>query len=129
MASGEGSGDASCSLLIVSSFVSSFAGAALVALFFLAETGLSPEGEAARLRFLGFGVSASADAVLLVESLWVLIWGTGCEVVRERDLPSVLAAAALPEVTPSLFFRLHHEERAECTVENPPSPWNFTRSI
>ena len=74
MPSGEGSGDASCSLLIVSSF-GSFAGADLISLFFLAETGLSPEGEAARLRFLGFGVSASAVAGLLVESLWVLVWG------------------------------------------------------
>ena len=82
--SGEGSGDASCSLLIISSFGSSFAGADLIALFFFAETGLSPEGEAARLRFLGFGVSVSAVAGLLVESLWVLVWEMGSEVVRER---------------------------------------------
>ena len=68
--SGEACGDASCSLLITSSF-GSFAGADLIALVFLAETGLSPEGEVARLRFLGFGVPASAVTGLLVESLWV----------------------------------------------------------
>ena len=48
---------------------------------------------------------------------------------RERDLPSVFAAAVLPLLTPNLTLRLHHEVRAECTVENPPNPWNFTRSI
>ena len=73
-ASGEASGDASCSILTTfGSGSSSFTGADLVALFFLAETGLSPEGEAARLRLLGFGVSASAVAGALVDSLQVLV--------------------------------------------------------
>lgn len=67
LSSGEASGDASCSILTISGF-SSFAVADLMALFFLAETGLSLEGEAARLRLLGFGVSTSAVAGALVES-------------------------------------------------------------
>lgn len=72
-------GEASCS------FSGSFARAVLVAFFvrFLAETGLSPDGDAARLRFLVCGVSASAAAVLFVESLWVLVWGVSLEVGRE----------------------------------------------
>ena len=65
----------------------SFAGADLIALVFLAETGLSPEGEAARLRFLGFGVSASAVVGLLVESVRVLVGECGSEVEREIHLP------------------------------------------
>lgn len=45
------------------------------------------------------------------------------------DLPSVLPAAGLLEFMPSLTLRLHHDERAECVVENPARPRNFSRSI
>ena len=88
---------------------------------FLAETGLSSEGDAAGLRFLVLGVSASAGAGLFVESLRILVWGVSSDVERKRDLPSVFAAAGLPVLTPSLTLRLHHEQRAECRFANPAS--------
>ena len=51
----------------------------------------------------------------------VLVCIMSSKMKRKRDLPSVFAAAVLPVLTPSLTLRLHHDERAECRVENPAS--------
>ena len=59
----------------------------------------------------------------------VLVGVMSSNVKRKRDLPSVFAAAFLPVLTPSLTLRLHHEQRAECKVENPASPRYLSMSI